>query len=114
MGDWLRKNNPDLSNLDQPTAEAVTNLSGVPLPSLVTSQDAVSGPMEEAVDWLRKNDPDLKNVDEATMEAFTRLTDLPLLEEQDISTPSMTPAVKKKIVHDAVNWIRTHSPDLSK
>ena len=89
--DWLRKSNPDLSKLDEPTAEAITNLAGVPMPALVTSKEAVTGPMEDAVEWLRKNDPDLTNVDEPTVEAFTRLASLPLLPQKDAPKPKMSP-----------------------
>ena len=87
--DWIRNNEPAAS-VDDPMVRAIGNLDEV-----LVSRKAASPPGEkepiliEALDW---NGPKPKTVDEPT------------------SSSTLPCATKKKLVKDAVDWIRNNEP----
>jgi hypothetical protein len=66
---WLRKHNANASDLDDPTALAVSNLAGKAIPKDAITPEARERIVEGVHDWLR-------NTDERTIMAF----DLPATE----------------------------------
>jgi hypothetical protein len=66
---WLSKQNPNASDLDDPTALAISNLAGKAIPKDAITPEARKRIVEEVHDWLR-------NTDERTIMAF----DLPATE----------------------------------
>ena len=70
--DWLRRNNPPLEEVDQPTLEALSNLTGLPLPKNVAPEDKKKH-LDENIDWLRRNSPDMSDLDNPTVEKVKAL-----------------------------------------
>jgi hypothetical protein len=102
--DWLRKNTPEM-DVDEPTLEALSNLTGLPPPKKRTPEEKKKF-VEDSMDWLRKNEPDLEDVDDSTVEEVTNLAGVPM-------PPGVIPKVaKKKPVEDAIDWLRKNGPPL--
>jgi hypothetical protein len=80
--DWLRKNDPPTSNVDDPTLESLTNLAGIALPKHALAPEEKKRIMEDAVNWLRKNDLKPEDVDQAGfgLVSLANLSGLPLPE----------------------------------
>merc|ERR1712232_976388 len=85
--DWLRKNGPPSDELDVPVVEALSNITGVPMPKKMTPSEKKKF-LEDTVDWVRKNELDVPVV-----EALSNLTGVPMPKK-------MTPTEKKKFLED--------------
>merc|ERR1711957_39623 len=63
---WLRDNDPNIENVDDPTTEAFSRLTGLQLPKKRSPRNNEKF-MKYALDWLRENDPDIDtNLDNPT------------------------------------------------
>ncbi|CAB9504875.1 receptor kinase [Seminavis robusta] len=105
--DWLRKNTPDTSKLDEPTLDSLLQVPGAPMPSGVVPREDKKKGVEDVFDWLRKNGAPEEELDEATLEALSDLTGVTMPKKK-------TPEAKKKLVDDAVDWLRKNQPDTAK
>ena len=91
---WLRNNEPDLSNVDDSTVQAFSNLTGMAMPDNLTPKNKRAF-MQGALDWLRNNDPDLnENIDDQNGD--------PNVEEKDpeFSNEGVSKRIRKTIVDD--------------
>jgi hypothetical protein len=100
---WLRNNGPAPANVDDPTAQTLANLAGVPIRGgMSVGNDKVA---EEALNWLRNNDPNFDDVDDCTVHLFSNLAGVPLPQRP------LSPEEKSKATDDAVDWLRKNNPD---
>ncbi len=60
---WLRNNDLDPADVDDPTAQALANLAGVMMPGTNLTPDEKARVVEDSVNWLRHNDPNAEDVD---------------------------------------------------
>jgi hypothetical protein len=70
---WLRNNDPKLDGVTSTTAQAFSNITGLPLPKKKMSPDESKKFVEDAVNWLRRKDPELGNVDKPTADEVTKV-----------------------------------------
>ena len=65
---WLRNNDPDLTDLDDATIEAMAKLAGVPLGGAGSSpRQGKTAAVDDALSWLRNNDLDLEDLEDPTL-----------------------------------------------
>merc|ERR1712130_545689 len=103
---WIRSNDPMIDdNPDEDLANALSKITGKPLPDNMTPQ-AKKEFVDEAMDWLREFDPGrLDTIDDATAEVFANLAGI------DYGViPKSKKRKKKKAMKDALNWIRSNDP----
>merc|ERR1711862_773917 len=105
--DWLRSNEPSLDDVDDPTLESLSNLTGMSLPKTKSDKDKQKF-AEDALDWLRNNEPNLdKDFDDPTLEDIVKLAGVAM------PPGTATRDERKKALEDAVKWFRNNDPDLS-
>merc|ERR1711988_386178 len=90
--EWLRNNDPNPDDLDEPAALALSNLTGIPLPKGTIPSKMKKQILDDAVDWLRNNDPNPHDVDEPTRVALSKLSSVPM------PRLGASPAEKDKVV----------------
>ena len=91
--------------LDDPTAAALANLAGVPLPTDTIPPQQKKAMVDSAIDWIRKNNPSVDALDEPSIRALANLAGHP------IGLGKMTPPAKKKALDSAVAWLRNNKDD---
>merc|ERR1712232_287632 len=105
---WIRRNDAKVDeNPDNDLVNALSKITGKPLPDDMTSR-AKKDFVDESMNGLREFDPgNLDTVDDATAEAFTSLAGI----KYD-RRPKSQKEKKKKAMNDALNWIRKNDPDV--
>jgi hypothetical protein len=101
--DWVRNNDPNPEDVDDPTIQSLANLAGVPIPKKLIPPEKKKPILDETMNWLRNNEP-THDVDEPTLQKLANLTNNPI-------PSNIPPETKKKIIDDTMDWVRNNDPN---
>ena len=97
--DFLRNNDFNERDVNKPTLDVITDLSGVDIPwSTDLSRQKF---LEKAVEWLRNNDANPDEVGKATLKPLTNLSGITMPKK-------MTLDDKEKTLDDVVYFLRNN------
>jgi hypothetical protein len=93
--EWLRKNSPQVEDLDEPNLLVLAKISGVPLPDLKLTptkqqRDKSQKFVDDVVSWLQHSDPKSLDLNDSEVQTLTNLTRC------------------QQIVKESLHWIRAN------
>jgi hypothetical protein len=98
---WLRNQDPNQADLDDPTATAIANLAGIDLPHQVNVDEKAKF-VDEALTWLRSNDPNADDIDMPSLAALSNLAGKPLRTAENDED-------RAKKLEEVLQWLRKNS-----
>ena len=99
----MRNNNPKPDDVNKPTLDALSNLTGVPVPEKI-NRDKKNKFLEDTMDWLRNNEPKVEEIDEPDLEKLANLADIPVPKTGKLTGP------QKEVLDEVVDWLRKNDP----
>jgi hypothetical protein len=76
--DWLRNNDPQAEQVDNPTIKKLASLTNDSIPRTAIPPGMKKKIIEDTMNWARNNNPDLDVVDIPTVRSLANLADIPV------------------------------------
>jgi hypothetical protein len=76
--EWLRKNDLQAEELDEPTIRSLANLAGIPLPAGKLGPKRKEESLDDAMDWMRKNNPHMGDLDDPALMSLANVAGVPI------------------------------------